>query len=66
MKPGRYKVTVEIDFPEQLTYSEAVTASMGVFEELIEEGLEPEVEFRLVQELDMEYHTDDVVEELEF
>jgi hypothetical protein len=66
MKSGTYKVSFMVDLSDCKTEEEAAKEVMGMVSEDIDNGDFPEVEFEMVEELDLEYNTDDEIEELEF
>lgn len=66
MKPGTYRVTLEVNFEEHVTKDEADQALMAMFVQMEDDGLVPELEFELLEEFDLEYMTEDEVQELEF
>ena len=66
MKPGRYRVTLDVNFEQPLTKDEADQGLVAMFVQMEDDDLVPEVEFELLEEFDLEYMTEDEVEELEF
>ena len=67
MNAGKYLVTFEVDFDSEGSHEEAVEAVREMLVEMIDKSQFPEVDFHLLEELDMEYQTEEnEVEELNF
>lgn len=66
MIPGTYRVTFNVDFDSAGSKEEARQAVMAMLSEMIDDDESPEMDFELVEELDIEYCTEDEIEELEF
>jgi hypothetical protein len=67
MISGTYNVKFQVDLTGCETKEEAELAIAQWISELLDEDTFPEVEFELVEELDMEYNTDEEeLEELDF
>jgi hypothetical protein len=66
MKSGTYRVTLEVEIKDCQDKDEATNSLMAMFSEMIDDDLVPEVDFELLEEFDIEYQTEDEVQELEF
>ena len=67
MNPGTYRVSFLVDFSDFVSQEEAQQAVAEMVSEMIDEDSFPEIEFELVDELDLEYNTEeDELEELNF
>lgn len=66
MKPGRYEVTIEVNFEQSVTKDEADQGIMTMFSHMIDDDVIPELEFELLEEFDLEYTREDEIKELEF
>lgn len=67
MKNGHYKVTLNVDIKNCVTEDDALQAVATLLVNSMESnGPNLEVNFELVEEHEVEYHTEDVVKELEF
>ena len=67
MKSGTYMVSLEMDFINYKNEEEAVEAIRGLCEEMLETRDFSKVNFKLTEEYDVEYNTEeDELEELQF
>lgn len=66
MKNGTYKVILTIDLFECADEEEARNAVADMLSGMLDDDEFPEVDFELVEELDMEYNTEDNIPELNF
>lgn len=66
MKNGKYRISFEVDLNDCATQEEAEQTVASLVSETLDEDSFPEIEFELLEALDMEYNTDDEVEELNF
>ena len=66
MKPGIYRMTIDIEISDCKDKDEAVESVMTMFGEMIDSNLVPEVEFDLLEEFELDYILEDEIQELEF
>lgn len=66
MIQGTYRVSFNVDFDECGSKEEATQAVMAMLSEMMDDEEFPEVDFELVEEFDIEYGTEEEIEELEF
>lgn len=67
MKSGTYKVSFIVDLNDCDTLDDAEKAIAGLVSDTLDEDTFPELELELVDEFDIEYHTEeDEVPELDF
>jgi len=66
MKAGKYKVSFYVDFVKPCTETKAKLFVAHLVSEMIDSDNFPEVNFELEEEFDLEYNTDEEVDELNF
>lgn len=67
MKTGTYKISFNVDLNECENEEEAKMALFHMFQNMMDEGDFPEVEFDLLEEFDLEYMVEEnELKELEF